>query len=171
VRVGPPRARAAHVFPAAQPYLETWLALRAELAPEARAPLFCTLAGAPLEPAYVRAMLARLGRRAGLAKRVHAHLLRHSCAARLGRAGLGAEALAAQLGQRAARSARRALAGFGVTLAAGPARAPGEVAWSLAPEPGRVRALVRLGRHPVVERVRAPMSGGVRVRRWQPPQI
>src|SRR5262245_3262420 len=92
-----PRGREAHVVAAAAPYLETWFAVRAGLALGARAPLFCTLAGEPLEPAYVRAMLARLGQRAGLAKRVHAHLLRHSCAARLGRAGLAATELAAQL--------------------------------------------------------------------------
>jgi site-specific recombinase XerD len=168
-----PRARAAHVFPAAQPYLETWLAVRQGQDPPARAPLFCTLAGAPLEPAYVRAMLARLGRRAGLAKRVHAHLLRHSCAARLGRAGLAAAALAQQLGHRAVRSTRRALAGFGVALASGGARRAAELPYGLAPEPGRVRALILLGaRAARAEPIAAPAGGArVVVRRWLPPEL
>lgn len=173
VRVRGVRARAAHLFPAAQPYLETWLAVRTGLGLAARAPLFCTLAGEPLEPAYVRAMLARLGRRAGLAQRVHAHLLRHSCAARLGRAGLGVAELALQLGHRAARSTRRALAAFGVALAARGARSPAELPWSLAPEPGRVRAIVSLGRQPASEPA-VPLArgpGGVVVKRWHPPEL
>ncbi|MEQ1895435.1 MAG: tyrosine-type recombinase/integrase, partial [Planctomycetota bacterium] len=107
------RNRTAQLFPAARPYLETWLALRAHKQIPGRQ-LFTTLAGEPLEPAYVRAMLARLARRAGLSKRVHAHLLRHSHAARLVAEGVGAEDLAAHLGHAAGRGARRALARFGV---------------------------------------------------------
>lgn len=172
VAVAGPRARAAHLFAAAGPYLETWLGLRAELGLEATAPLFCTLAGEPLEPAYVRAMLTRLGRRAGLAKRVHAHLLRHSAAARMGRAGLGSEGLARQLGHRAARSTRRALAGFGVVLAGRGAGAARKLRWSLAPEPGAVRARLCRGRRgepsaPPLERPR----GAVVVRRWRPEEL
>lgn len=175
VRVGAPRERTAHLFPAARPYLETWVAVRAGLAPPTRAPLFCTLAGAALEPAYVRAMLARLGRRAGLAKRVHAHRLRHSCAARLGRAGLPAEELARQLGHARARSTRRALSAFGLALAAGGTRRTAEMPWSLAPEPGRVRALVvlggRFGRPAPAATPPRRASSGVVVRRWRPQEL
>ena len=164
------RTRTAHVFPAARPYLETWLALRAKLALPVRAPLFCTLRGAPLEPAYVRAMLARLGRRAGLRKRVHAHGLRHACAVRLGQAGVSGEALAEQLGQASARSARRALRPFGLVLATGGARRARDVPFGLAPQPGLVRALIAGG-------LRTPRAGAspgrgmVVVRRWVPPEI
>ena len=42
--------------------------------------LFCTLAGGPLHPQYVRNLLHRLGARAGVEKRVHPHGLRHTYA-------------------------------------------------------------------------------------------
>lgn len=163
------RSRTAQLFPAARPYLETWLALRARKAIPGRQ-LFTTLAGEPLEPAYVRAMLARLARRAGLTKRVHAHLLRHSHAARLAAEGVGAADLAAHLGHAAGRGARRALARFGVTLSAAGSRPPGEVPWTLAPAPGAVRAILRAppGAPPVR---RSTHRAGVTVRRWTPPEL
>src|SRR5207244_2842778 len=49
--------------------------------------LFCTLKGRALETAYVRQLLPRLARRAGLKKRVHAQALREACVAELARAG------------------------------------------------------------------------------------
>ena len=162
------RARTACLFPAARPYLETWLALRARKGLPGRH-LFATLAGDALEPAYVRAMLARLGRRAGLTKRVHAHLLRHSHAARLASEGVGCEALAEQLGHAAGRGARRALARFGVALEARSARRPAEVRWSLAPEPGSVRAVLRGPSGPAPRRPAG--APGVSVRRWVPPEL
>lgn len=169
VRVRAPRARAAHVFPAAQPYLETWLLVRAERQLSIGALLFCTLAGGALEPAYVRAMLARLARRAGLAKRVHAHLLRHSCAGRLARSGLDAQGLAAQLGQLTASSARRSVARYGVCLSARGVSRACDVPWSLAPAPGAVRAWVGYApRNSPPERVAA---GQVVVERWHPPDL
>lgn len=45
--------------------------------------LFCTLSGGALSQAYVRQMLARLGRRAGIEKRVHSHAFRHTFASQL----------------------------------------------------------------------------------------
>jgi integrase/recombinase XerC len=45
--------------------------------------LFCTLAGSQLDTGYVRAMVARYGRRAGIDVRVHPHMLRHSFASEL----------------------------------------------------------------------------------------
>lgn len=56
-----------------------------ELGP--RAPLFCVIsqptAGRPLATSYVRELLHKLGERAGIAKRVHPHGLRHSYASYL----------------------------------------------------------------------------------------
>lgn len=166
--VGGPRRRSARLFPAARPYLEAWLALRALRALPGRH-LFATLAGEPLEPAYVRALLSRLARRAGLGKRVHAHLLRHSHAARLAAEGVGSTALAEHLGHAAGRGARRALARFGIALAPVARRGLCEVGWSLAPEPGAVRVVLRAPRGPA-PRSPAP-SAGVRVRRWSPPEL
>jgi integrase/recombinase XerD len=50
-------------------------------------PLFCTLAGRPMDQSYVRHLLPRLARRAGVERRVHAHGLRHAFAVDLARSG------------------------------------------------------------------------------------
>ena len=63
--------------------LNVWLERRARLGIGGRAPLFCTLKGAPLKTAYVRALLPRLARRAGIARRIHAHAFRHAFASEL----------------------------------------------------------------------------------------
>jgi integrase/recombinase XerC len=49
--------------------------------------LFCTLRGTPLDQSYVRHLLPRLARRAGITKRVHAHGFRHAYAIELEREG------------------------------------------------------------------------------------
>jgi site-specific recombinase XerD len=46
-------------------------------------PLFCTLGGGPVYPAYVRNLLKRLAEEAGIEKRVHPHGLRHTFAVEL----------------------------------------------------------------------------------------
>jgi site-specific recombinase XerD len=63
-----------------------------------RKPLFCTLKGEPIESAYIRALLPRLGRKAGIAKRCHAHGLRHSAACDLAREGVELRIISAALG-------------------------------------------------------------------------
>lgn len=62
----------------AVPLLERWLAVRGKRGLHHSRPLFCTLAGGQLSDRYVRAMLVRYGRRAGVEKRLHPHALRHS---------------------------------------------------------------------------------------------
>lgn len=57
-----------------------------------RAPLLCALTGGKLNISYVRGLLPRLARKAGIEKRVHAHGLRHNHAADLVREGVPAEA-------------------------------------------------------------------------------
>lgn len=68
--------------------LEHWMVVRERYA-SGRQPVFCLITkgkeGLPVDQAYVRAMLRRLGDKAGLDKRVHAHGLRHSYAVRLAR--------------------------------------------------------------------------------------
>jgi site-specific recombinase XerD len=50
-------------------------------------PLFCSLAGRPMDQSYVRHLLPRLARKAGIERRVHAHGLRHAFAVDLVRSG------------------------------------------------------------------------------------
>lgn len=179
LRLGGRRARTVPLFAAAGPYLETWLwwrseRVRAGLVP-AGAPLFCTLSGEPLEPAYLRAMLARTARRAGLAGRVHAHGLRHACAARLAAAGVAADALSEHLGL-AARGAARALAPLGIAVPATGSRPVAGVPWTLAPAPGAVRAWMRgaplsPAAVPALEPVAAGSTGGILVVPWVPEEL
>ena len=67
--------------------LARWLDRRRGLGAGARAPVFCTLSGGRLDTSYIRHLLPRLAGRAGVAKRVHAHGLRHTHAAELAREG------------------------------------------------------------------------------------
>ena len=63
--------------PKAADLVRSWIATRA---PMGAGPLFCTASGARMLPSYVRALLPRLARRAGITQRVHAHGLRHTFA-------------------------------------------------------------------------------------------
>lgn len=75
-----------------------WLERRQALSLTGRQPLFCTLDGRSLQSSYVRALLPRLARKAGLAKRVHPHGLRHTHAAELAAEGKPVNLIQAQLG-------------------------------------------------------------------------
>jgi site-specific recombinase XerD len=67
--------------------IEQWLGNRKRLSISAQQPLFCTLAGRPLDQSYVRHLLPRLAKKAGIDRRVHAHGLRHRFATDLIREG------------------------------------------------------------------------------------
>ncbi len=58
--------------------LQRWIDRRHTLGFTARQPLFCTLAGGKMKTAYVRVLMKRLARKAGIEKRVHYHGLRHA---------------------------------------------------------------------------------------------
>jgi integrase len=92
------KARTVPVTGAAALALARWLEHRSRLGHVGTPPIFCTLKGEPIESAYVRAMLPRLARRAGIEKRVHAHGLRHSFAAESIRRGVKINALSKVLG-------------------------------------------------------------------------
>jgi integrase len=86
-------------------YLSAWIVVREGLGVTGRQPLFCSIAsganrkpGARIDPAYVRQLLPKLGRRAGIDKRVHAHGLRHTHAAELAQERLPLPAISTQLG-------------------------------------------------------------------------
>jgi site-specific recombinase XerD len=117
VRVGHPGAgpgpaghhRMAGIDAGAMAIVEEWLAVRAGLGHTDDSPLFCTLSGGPLHPAYVRQLLPRLAAKAGIDKRVHAQGLRHTHAAELAAEGLPAEVIQAQLGPESLASTDRYL--------------------------------------------------------------
>jgi len=72
-------------------------------------PVFCTLRGGPMAAAYVRVMLKRLARRAGIDKRVHAHGLRHTHAAQLRAEGVDIAIISRQLGHTSISTTARYL--------------------------------------------------------------
>jgi integrase/recombinase XerC len=128
IRVGPPRGmggvpppmvtgaargrghqRIAGIDSAGLAVIGEWLDVRAGLGLASDAPLFCTLSGGPLHPAYVRQLLPRLAEKAGIGKRVHAQGLRHTHAAELAAEGLPAEVIQAQLGHGSLASTDRYL--------------------------------------------------------------
>jgi site-specific recombinase XerD len=84
--------------PGAWAILDQWLSRRTDLGLTRSARAFCTLGGKPLQTAYVRALLPRLARRAGIDKRVHAHGLRHTHAYELAGEGTPLHLIQAQLG-------------------------------------------------------------------------
>ena len=64
-----------------------WLELRRKRGIPGGSPLFCSLRGAAVDQSYIRHLLPRLARKAGIERRVHAHGLRHAFAVDLVRAG------------------------------------------------------------------------------------
>jgi integrase/recombinase XerD len=74
--------------------IERWLAVR----PKGAVKLFCTLAGGRIQPSYVRDLCKRLAKRAGIEKRVHPHIFRHTHARELDDAGVPLRVISAQLG-------------------------------------------------------------------------
>lgn len=78
--------------------LQNWLDKRGGLGLNGRQPVFCTLAGDEIESAYIRALLPRLAKKAGIEKRCHAHGLRHTHAFELSQEGTPLNVIAAQLG-------------------------------------------------------------------------
>jgi site-specific recombinase XerD len=78
--------------------LERWLDVRACCGHGSHVPVFCTVSGERLTAGYVRRWLPILGSRAGIAKRVHAHGLRHTHAAQLREEGVDIGIISKQLG-------------------------------------------------------------------------
>ncbi len=78
--------------------LEVWLERRQAIGLNGRHPVFCTLKGRPLLTNYVRLLLPRLAKKAGIEKRVHAHALRHTGAAEMRAEGVDVAIISRQLG-------------------------------------------------------------------------
>lgn len=90
--------------------VEAWRARRSAFGFNGYQPLLCTLEGGPLDSGYVRAMVKRLARRAGVQKRVHPHALRHTHAVELVREGAPLPEVQAQLGHSSLAVTSRYLA-------------------------------------------------------------
>ncbi len=103
------RARTLGIDPAAGAFVERWLEVRSGLGMNGTYPVFCTLAGGRMGDAYVRVLLPRLGRRAGIEKRVHAHGFRHTHAAQLRVEGVDIGIISKQLGHRSIATTARYL--------------------------------------------------------------
>jgi site-specific recombinase XerD len=78
--------------------VQLWLDRRAAAGISSRAPVFCTLQGKSMKTAYVRKLLPRLARKAGIERRVHAHGLRHTHAYELACEGTPIHIIQSQLG-------------------------------------------------------------------------
>lgn len=97
------RRRVVGIDPGAVAILAQWLATRERLATcrgwrPSLHPVICRLDGEPLCTSTVRQTLRRLRDRAGVAKRVHPHGLRHTMAAELAGEGVDLRVISAQLG-------------------------------------------------------------------------
>jgi site-specific recombinase XerD len=75
--------RSVAMDPGAWALLQRWLDRRVTLGITGRSTVLCTLQGCQLKTSYVRGLLPRLAKKAGIERRVHAHALRHSFAAEL----------------------------------------------------------------------------------------
>ena len=103
------RARTVGIDPAAGVTVDGWLVVRSKLGVDRTDPVFCTHAGARMGDSYVRVLLPRLARRAGIEKRVHAHGLRHTHAAQLRAEGIDIGIISKQLGHRSIATTARYL--------------------------------------------------------------
>lgn len=103
------RSRTVGMDPEAFAMVERWMDTRTSKGINGHAPVFCTLKAKPMSPAYVRALLPRLGRKAGIEKRVHAHGLRHTMAAELRAEGTDIGIISKQLGHSSIATTARYL--------------------------------------------------------------
>ena len=103
------RSRTVGLDPGGGAIIERWLDARSRLGLTGRHPVFCTLRGRSMAAAYVRVMLKRLGARAGIEKRVHAHGLRHTHAAQLRAEGVDIGIISRQLGHASITTTARYL--------------------------------------------------------------
>jgi integrase/recombinase XerC len=103
------KARVAIIDAQAAAELSAWLAVRKGLGLNGHKPIFCTLKGRPISTAQVREMLPRRAKKAGIAKRVHAHGLRHTGASELAQEGVALVDIQQQLGHSSAATTDRYL--------------------------------------------------------------
>ncbi len=103
------RARTVGIDPGAMAIIEPWFDMRTRIGLRGKQRLFCTLEGRPMRDSYVRVLLPRLARKAGLEKRVHAHGFRHTHAAQLRAEGVDIGVISKQLGHQSIATTARYL--------------------------------------------------------------
>jgi site-specific recombinase XerD len=92
------RSRIVGIDPGACRVIGAWIMRRHQLGFSASATLFCTLQGTPVKTSYLKALLPKLARQAGIGKRVHPHGLRHTHAYELMMEGVEIPIIQRQLG-------------------------------------------------------------------------
>ena len=103
------RTRTVGIDPGAMAILDRWYDMRTRIGLSRKQHLFCTLEGRPMTDSYVRVLLPRLARKAGIEKRVHAHGFRHTHAAQLRAEGVDIGIISKQLGHRSIATTARYL--------------------------------------------------------------
>lgn len=89
------KARRVGIDESAFPAINAWKVIRRC---DPSDPLFCSSRGKPLQTSYARSLMRRLGKEAGIEKRVHPHILRHTLAVEMVREGISVEYIRQQLG-------------------------------------------------------------------------
>lgn len=103
------RSRVVGIDPGGVALVRVWLDVRTELGVGSGRAVFCMSDGRPLSRGYVRVLLPRLGRLAGIERRLHAHGLRHTHAAELRGDGIDIGIISKQLGHRSIATTARYL--------------------------------------------------------------
>ena len=103
------KSRMVGVDPGATAMLKSWLDARASLGLNGTHSVYCVRHGQPIRTEYIRVMLPRFARRAGIEKRVHAHGLRHTHAAELRAEGMDIGLISKQLGHSSTATTARYL--------------------------------------------------------------
>jgi len=97
--------------------VQQWLQARSKLKLLRSAPLLCTLQGGQIGTSYVRHLMKRLAKKAGVEKRVHYHQLRHVYACDLVREGAPLTTVQALLGHSSAATTSLYLSRMGASEA------------------------------------------------------
>ncbi|MCZ6691934.1 MAG: tyrosine-type recombinase/integrase [Planctomycetota bacterium] len=105
------KARTVGIDPSAVAVIERWIDARANLGLNG-GPVFSTLTGGELATSYIRKLLPRLARKAGVERRMHPHALRHAHAVELAREGIPVVIIMRQLGHASLATTTRYLAGL-----------------------------------------------------------
>jgi len=101
------KARTVSMDEAGFAILDHWMDARKKLGINGSAPVFCTLRGKPIHQSQIREFFARLGRKAGIERRIHAHGLRHTFAAELAKENTPINVISQALGHSSSATTAR----------------------------------------------------------------